>query len=265
MTSVTTLPRTQNATPRFSSSYFLSALLHVLFLFTLYLQQVRHAQEDTTKEYDLMIVTTPIEAPASNLGGTLPAPSAPKRPSAFAGLLAQASKGVQPIAKAGKLNHAKDSAADQAAMAQNIKSDLVQSGQVQSGLAQLLKARQLRTQGINWNAVGIGDASGVNGEKPMTDKELELIREILGKRQIVFRNCYERALLSDEKLSGKVDFLFTIAAGGRVGQTQVQFQGNGNSSSQSLLKSCLGEVSQAIQFPSSISGRRIKFNLRVKS
>ena len=74
-----------------------------------------------------------------------------------------------------------------------------------------------------------------------------------------FRDCYDRALLDDLKLKGKVSLLFVLDGQGAVSSVAVESAPPGSGS----LQSCLKARGLAHQFPSLAEGSQGKFRLQI--
>lgn len=89
----------------------------------------------------------------------------------------------------------------------------------------------------------------------------EIIRYLAGfKRR--FRGCYERALLADSSVNGKVEFVMTVGNGGKVAGTSIRFKGKGLPVTTKGLEKCLTSITHDIRFPSRLqiaSGQSFRF------
>ena len=86
------------------------------------------------------------------------------------------------------------------------------------------------------------------------------IMKVIDKHNFQFQECYERALLIDEKLSGKVTFLLKLNHS-KVRKAGLELKGKGSSGSQRELTRCLFRESKSLLFPKNRQKISIKFNL----
>jgi hypothetical protein len=95
----------------------------------------------------------------------------------------------------------------------------------------------------------------------MIDSKDEMI-QYLAQYQRQFQTCYDTALLKDESLKGKVQFLLSTGSQGQVTESEVHFQGAGLAETRAQLEQCLQRLTQRIRFPSSLktaADRSIQF------
>lgn len=84
----------------------------------------------------------------------------------------------------------------------------------------------------------------------------------LARYQNQFQGCYDRALLSDESLNGRIQFEMQIGSAGGIAADQVLFQGVGLPATKTQVQNCLQTVLHGIRFPPTLAqfyGRTIKF------
>lgn len=89
----------------------------------------------------------------------------------------------------------------------------------------------------------------------------EISRE-LARYQPRFRACYEKALLADSSLNGKVQFVFTPGPLGEITQDEVIFEGVGRPDTRQELQTCLHQAMLEIRLPLTLAeafGRSIQF------
>ncbi len=86
------------------------------------------------------------------------------------------------------------------------------------------------------------------------------IMKVIDKHNFQFQECYERALLVDESLSGKVTFLLKLNHS-RVQKAGLELKGKGSPGSQRALTRCLFKESKSLSFSKNRQKISIKFNL----
>ena len=86
------------------------------------------------------------------------------------------------------------------------------------------------------------------------------IMKVIDKHSFEFQDCYERALLKDESLSGKVIFLLKLNQS-KVKKAGLELKGEGNPPSRRELTRCLFQESKKLVFLNNKGNISIKFNL----
>ena len=86
------------------------------------------------------------------------------------------------------------------------------------------------------------------------------IMKVIDGHSFQFQECYEKALLKDEKLAGKVIFLLKMS-GPRVKKAGLDIQAGGKSSGHREFSRCLFQKSKSLVFPDNTGDISIKFNL----
>ena len=86
------------------------------------------------------------------------------------------------------------------------------------------------------------------------------IMKVIDKHSFQFQECYEKALLRDESLSGKVTFLLKLNRN-KVKKTGLELKGKGNTKSRRALTRCLFQASKSLSFPKNTQKVSVKFNL----
>ena len=86
------------------------------------------------------------------------------------------------------------------------------------------------------------------------------IMKVIDKHNFQFQECYELALLRDEKLSGKIIFLLKLESAA-VKKTNLKLEGQGSASSRRALLQCLYQESKKLAFPKNREKISIKFSL----
>lgn len=106
-------------------------------------------------------------------------------------------------------------------------------------------------RGVKGGVVGKPSLSTIAGngrpEGLSRDQVLKAMQSYLGKIQ----SCYERSLLSDPNLSGRIEFEWNIAKSGRV--TNVDIKKNSVAGGEQL-GDCVSGVIKSIKFPSALNG-----------
>lgn len=100
-----------------------------------------------------------------------------------------------------------------------------------------------------------------SSEKDELYNQSELTEHIAGYEQQL-QNCYERALLAESGLSGRVHFELEPARNGRVQKRKIAVEGVSQQRVENDLKFCLNAVIDQIHFPNkfqSIYGKTIQF------
>lgn len=83
-----------------------------------------------------------------------------------------------------------------------------------------------------------------------------------------FQNCYEKSLLKDALMGGRIGFELTVGRAQNISDSKISFEGTASSESVSLLEQCLNGVTQQIRLPAnseSLSGKKIKFYVMLKA
>ena len=86
------------------------------------------------------------------------------------------------------------------------------------------------------------------------------IMKVIDGHSFQFQECYEKALLEDEKLAGKVIFLLKMS-GSRVEKAGLDIQTGKKSSAHRTFSRCLFSKSKSLVFPGNTGNISIKFNL----
>jgi hypothetical protein len=90
----------------------------------------------------------------------------------------------------------------------------------------------------------------VQGPQGLTDKQVMAeVNKKLGEIQ----QCYERSLLDNASLAGRVEFEWTISPVGRVTEAHVK---KTEISGGDSLNDCVGKVIRAINFPTAKNGQQ---------
>lgn len=86
------------------------------------------------------------------------------------------------------------------------------------------------------------------------------IMKVIDKHSFQFQECYEKALLRDENLSGKVVFLLKLSRS-KVKKSGLELQGEGDSRSRRMFTHCLFQESKKLVFLHNKGDVSVKFNL----
>ena len=92
------------------------------------------------------------------------------------------------------------------------------------------------------------------------DTDYGKIMKVIDQHSFQFQECYEKALLTDESLSGKVIFLLKLSHS-KVKKSGLELQGEGNSSSRRMFTHCLFQESKKLKFSHNKGNVSLKFNL----
>ena len=84
--------------------------------------------------------------------------------------------------------------------------------------------------------------------------------KVIDQHSFQFQECYERGLLKDESLSGKVIFLLKLRQS-QVKKAGLELKGKGNPASRKELTRCLFNESKKLTFSNNKGNISIKFNL----
>lgn len=98
--------------------------------------------------------------------------------------------------------------------------------------------------------VGKVQFGGVQGPQGLTDKE---VMSAVNKHVGEIQQCYERSLLDNSSLSGRVEYEWTIAPAGRVTDAHVK---RSEVSGGDSLNECVMKVLRGIQFPAAKNGQQ---------
>ena len=105
-------------------------------------------------------------------------------------------------------------------------------------------------------------------EDSSSENSVNRLREYLSKEEARFQQCYERALLLDRSMSGKVEFMLEFGAQGRISDAQVLYQGEGQDGSRNFLSTCLVTASKKLVLPKDVrglDGKKVKFYVLLSS
>ena len=83
-----------------------------------------------------------------------------------------------------------------------------------------------------------------------------------------FQACYERSLLKDPTISGKIAFELMVGTSRRIAQSNIKFEGQASAAGLDQLTDCLEAVTSKVMLPpeaEGMSGKRIKFYVMLKS
>lgn len=106
-----------------------------------------------------------------------------------------------------------------------------------------------------WNNMNLLKLHNKSAKVNYTD-----IMKVIDKQSLQFRDCYETALLKDDKLSVKVVFTLDLNKT-KVKNTKLKLHGEGNKKSHYALSYCLFKQSKKLTFPTNKQNILIKFNL----
>ncbi len=94
--------------------------------------------------------------------------------------------------------------------------------------------------------------------------DIENILSEIQTKSIDYQQCYEKVLLKDKSLEGKITMkLFVV--GKRIKSTTIDFNGKGKTASVNLLKNCLSVSNEKVKFEKENLGRKVQFSLLFKS
>ncbi len=119
-----------------------------------------------------------------------------------------------------------------------------------------------KVKGIEWKQV---QKPTVKAPSNLSPDEIEKLRLYFSTKWIDIRDCYERALQFDEKLSGYVNLQVQIGKSNKAVQTVIDFKGDGNPASQKSLKSCLSGVADSMIFFEKLNGQTVQVGYRLTS
>ena len=136
-----------------------------------------------------------------------------------------------------------------------VGSNLMSNLQVQSLKIPKRKVKSNKSAGF-WNHIHKSklDPKNINNTN---DTE---IMEVIDRHSFQFRDCYEKALLKDEKLSVRAVFLLQLSQS-KVKKARVELKGNGNAVSRRTLSHCLFRQSKALVFNKNKQDLSLRFNL----
>lgn len=106
-----------------------------------------------------------------------------------------------------------------------------------------------------WDHMRLSNSDVVNVKVNYTH-----IMGVIDRHSFQFRDCYEQALLKDEKLSVKAAFFLKLDQS-KVKKTKLELHGNGNPRSRRALSYCLFRESKALVFSKNKKNISVKFNL----
>jgi len=131
-----------------------------------------------------------------------------------------------------------------------------ETNDLKAGFDIIRKHRKLKPLKIQfWDQVKLSPKEGVS-----RDLDYSNIMQVIDQHSVSFRDCYERALLKDDKLSVKAVFLLDIA-NSKVKKTKLELEGQGKPSSRRQLSHCLFRESKKLLFVQNKKPISIKFNL----
>ncbi len=106
-----------------------------------------------------------------------------------------------------------------------------------------------------WNRIRLLESDTIDGGANYAN-----IMRVIDQHSFQFRDCYEQALLKDEKLSVKAVIFLTLSQT-KVEKTKLKLQGNGNIQSRRALSHCLFQESKELVFSKNKKNVLVKFNL----
>lgn len=166
-------------------------------------------------------------------------------------LLAQLKSSKSPALSNNSLRQKKRYDSHLAQEEENLKAKLDQRPRSRARLACL--DRPSRTQ--IWDRMKLLKSTSQN-----TQVNHEDIMKVIDRHSFQFQECYERDLLRDEKLSGKVTFLLRLSQN-KVQKTGLDLKGKGNALSRRELTRCLFRESKSLLFPKNTQNISVRFNL----
>jgi hypothetical protein len=105
-------------------------------------------------------------------------------------------------------------------------------------------------------------------KKESTGKVEEELTKQIAKYDTQFQGCYEKALLKDSSMNGKIEFLMKVGGQNNISESQVRFEGVGMHAGKSQLEACLHEVAGKIRLADNsreLVGKKIKFYVMLKA
>ena len=106
-------------------------------------------------------------------------------------------------------------------------------------------------------------------KKSVAGKLDEILSQEVRKYDSQFQSCYEKSLLQDSSMNGKIEFLIQMGSAQRVESAHVRFDGVGLPESKKDLEGCLRTIANKIHFPvvdqENIAGKTLKFFVLLKS
>lgn len=120
-----------------------------------------------------------------------------------------------------------------------------------------------RAMNIPWDKLAQAKPAAA-GAPAISAADRESIRKAIGFKESLLRRCHERALLTDNALSGQANLKINVAASGMISGVDLGFQGTGNAESRAQLQSCVAEALAGIALPRSAGGSEIRFSLLMR-
>lgn len=106
-------------------------------------------------------------------------------------------------------------------------------------------------------------------KKTVAGKLDEILSKEISQYDSQFQSCYEKSLLQDSTMNGKIEFLVQMGSAQKVETATVRFDGVGLPESKKSLENCLKAVASKIRFPAvdqeNIAGKKLKFFVVLKS
>lgn len=105
--------------------------------------------------------------------------------------------------------------------------------------------------------------------KKDTSRETEdKLTQQIAKYETQFQGCYEKALLKDSSMNGKIEFLIQIGNQNNVAKSNVRFEGVGIPTGKLQLEGCLQNIVSKIRLSDDgqdLNGKKIKFYAMLKA
>lgn len=243
---------------RLAPSFLKSLGTHLVILAALYFSQFLGGTGTVSNMPYEVVMSLPLSSDPGGKGEPTRDQGLPVRASAL-GSLAKSLN--QTTLKSARISAAKLGSPNTAQLKENaIRSGLSGVGG-SLGMAQRLGIGKLNT-GFTWNDA---DFKATQDSGEISPADLAQIQKALAARFSDFRDCYEKALLTDPQMAGLAQLLIPVATGGHASNIKVSLNGRGSSQSVSVLSGCLNGVIKRISFPPKVAGNQIQFTLRVKS
>lgn len=151
-----------------------------------------------------------------------------------------------------------------ALLAKNLRQDLVdQAGQHRNDAAfKVIDRLPEKVRGVEWKALPPPE---LKTDAALSAQDIERLRAVFSAKWVEIRDCYEQALLHDEKLAGYVNLQVSVSGGGVPGRVTVDWRGDGNGASQQALKRCVSGTAEAMRFVPKLQGQTLQVGYRLRS
>lgn len=198
-----------------------------------------------------------------------------KNSGGLGGLLQQATQlsrgaGTQPSGSHGKLQSATGAPGQAgekkafALLAKSMRNEFFENAEKSSDQAGFKVIDKLpeRIRGVQWKQLPPPE---VKADTSLSVQDMERLRLMFASKWVEVRDCYEQALLHDEKLAGYIHIRVQVGSRGRAENVAVELRGDGSNQSQRVLKGCISHAAEIMTFFDKLRGQTLQVGYRLRS